>query len=89
MSKDVTKDTEGKGMKENLTTNDWSFYRIGTWGAVLIIAYFLLTEHSAHVIQFLPYLLLLACPFMHIFMHRGHNQHSGHENHSTSHKETR
>lgn len=86
MSKD---DTEEKDVKENLITNTWSFYRIGTWGAILIISYFLLTEHSAHVIQFLPYLFLLACPFMHIFMHRGHNHHSEHENHSRPKKETK
>ncbi|MFH1814387.1 MAG: DUF2933 domain-containing protein [Pseudomonadota bacterium] len=38
-------------------------------------AYFLLTEHLAHVIGALPYLLLLACPLMHLFMHRGHGGH--------------
>jgi hypothetical protein len=28
------------------------------------------------VFSILPYLLLLACPFMHLFMHRGHHKHS-------------
>lgn len=60
------------------------FYQIGTWGAILIIGYFLLTEHFAHVVQVLPYLLLLACPLMHLFMHRGHG---GHEHHNE--KETK
>ncbi len=41
-------------------------------GFLLVIAYFLWTEHRAHVIQFLPFLLLAACPLMHIFMHHGH-----------------
>lgn len=40
----------------------------------LAAAYFLLTEHRAHVIQALPWLLVLACPLMHVFMHRGHRQ---------------
>jgi hypothetical protein len=40
-------------------------------------AYFLLTEHRAHVIQALPWLLVLACPLMHVFMHGGHGH--GHE----------
>jgi hypothetical protein len=36
----------------------------------------LVTEHTAHVFGVLPYLLILACPLMHIFMHHGH--HGGH-----------
>lgn len=38
-----------------------------------IAGYFLWTEHRAHVIGFLPYTLLLLCPLIHVFMHRGHN----------------
>ncbi len=34
----------------------------------------LLTEHRAHVLGILPYLILLACPLMHLFMHHGHGQ---------------
>lgn len=47
-------------------------------GFLLVIGYFLWTEHRAHVIQFLPLLLLAACPLMHIFMHHGHGQGHGH-----------
>lgn len=49
----------------------------------VVAGYFLLTEHLAHVIGVLPYLLLLACPLMHMFMHHGHGRHGGHgaENH--------
>ena len=39
-------------------------------------AYFLFTEHRAHVVPYLPWLLILACPLMHIFMHGGHGGHS-------------
>ena len=47
------------------------------WGFILIIGYFLITEHRAHVIQYLPFLLLLACPLMHFFHgHGGHGSHS-------------
>jgi hypothetical protein len=49
-------------------------------GFILIAAYFLITEHRAHVVAFLPYLLLLACPLMHLFMHGGHGKH--HHGHS-------
>lgn len=44
---------------------------LGLIGALL---YFLLTEHRAHFIYALPYLILLLCPLMHIFMHRDHHR---------------
>lgn len=46
-------------------------------GFLAVAAYFLWTEHRAHVIEFLPYLLLLACPLMHLFHHHGHKHHHG------------
>lgn len=50
-----------------------SRYGIGLVVFGAIAAYFLLTEHRAHFFGALPYLLLLACPLMHVFMHRGHD----------------
>ena len=41
-------------------------------------AYFLFAEHRAHVIEFLPWLLILGCVGMHLFMHGGHNHGSSH-----------
>jgi hypothetical protein len=43
------------------------------------IALFLLfSEHRAHFLGVLPYLLLLSCPLMHLFVHHGHgHRHSG------------
>lgn len=38
-------------------------------------AYFLWTEHRAHVVQYLPWGILALCPLMHLFMHRGHGGH--------------
>ncbi|RWA55193.1 hypothetical protein AU476_07910 [Cupriavidus sp. UYMSc13B] len=46
--------------------------KLVTIGFLLVIGYFLWTEHRAHVIQFLPLLLLASCPLMHLFMHHGH-----------------
>jgi len=43
-------------------------------------AYFLWTEHEAHVIAILPYTFLLLCVGMHVFMHGGHGGHR-HGNH--------
>jgi hypothetical protein len=37
-----------------------------------LAAYFLLTEHTGHLLGALPFLLVLACPLMHLFMMRGH-----------------
>jgi hypothetical protein len=42
---------------------------------LLVAGYLLWTEHLAHALGFLPYLLILACPLMHIFMHGHHGGH--------------
>lgn len=43
---------------------------------VLIVAFYLLREHSGHVAGLWLYLLLLACPLMHLF--HGHGRQRGH-----------
>ena len=46
---------------------------------IAVAAYFLITEHRAPLsglLYYLPFLLLLACPLMHLFMHGGHGDHS-------------
>ena len=72
-----------------MTTNDHrrghSWFRSRT-GLVLIAflaiaAYLLLTEHTAHTFRALPFLLLLACPLLHLFMHGGHGSHGGSTRH--------
>ena len=53
--------------------------RRGKWvliGFLAVGAFFLLTEHRAHLFGALPYLLLLACPLMHLF--HGHGAHGAH-----------
>lgn len=54
-----------------------SRYTVGLLVFGAVATYFLLSEHRAHFIGGLPFLLLLACPFMHIFMHHGHDEHGG------------
>nr|WP_230333638.1 DUF2933 domain-containing protein [Thalassolituus oleivorans] len=44
-------------------------------GLIVAASYFLLVEHRDHLLAFLPYVILLACPFMHLFMHHGHGDH--------------
>ena len=59
----------------------------GNWvliGFLLIAGFFLVTEHRAHLLGVLPFLLLAACPLMHLFMHHdpGHDgDGSEHHNH--------
>lgn len=48
---------------------------------VAIAAFFLFTEHRAHVYSALPWLFLAACPLMHLFMHGGHGRHADHRAH--------
>lgn len=48
------------------------------YGFLIFAALLLFTEHRAHLLSFLPYLILLACPLMHLFMHHGHDGHNHH-----------
>ena len=49
-----------------------------------IATFFLITEHRAHVFGVLPFAFLLACLFMHIFMHGGHgHDHGAHPGNET------
>ncbi len=41
-------------------------------GFLAVGAFFLITEHTAHVLGALPFLLLALCPLMHLFMHHRH-----------------
>ncbi|HSR64234.1 MAG TPA: DUF2933 domain-containing protein [Xanthomonadaceae bacterium] len=54
--------------------------RIAWWLAfACVVAFYLVTAHRAHLAglrEWLPLLVLLACPLMHLFGHR-HGQHAG------------
>ena len=56
--------------------------------AVAVGGFYLVTEHTAHLFGALPYIVLLACPLMHVFMHNGHGSdrggHAGHRGHGAS-----
>ena len=47
-------------------------------GFLLVAAFFLTTEHRAHLFGLLPFLLILACPLLHLFGHGGHGGHGAH-----------
>lgn len=62
-------------------TDKKGFLQALTWpNATLIVflgvaGFYLLAEHKVHVLGYWPYLILLLCPLMHIFMHKGHGKH--------------
>ncbi len=45
----------------------------------LVVLFFLLREHWGHLAGWWPYLLLLACPLVHLLMHGDHGHGHGHE----------
>ncbi len=45
---------------------------------VVLAAVLLIAEHRLHVLGYLPWLILLACPLMHVFMHHGHGHKGKH-----------
>lgn len=49
-------------------------------GFAAIAAFFLLSEHRAHVLGALPFVLLALCPLLHIFGHGGHGGGGGSDN---------
>jgi hypothetical protein len=51
--------------------------RLVFFGFIAVVAYFLITEHRAHLFGILPFLLIAACPLLHFFHHRGHDQEGG------------
>jgi hypothetical protein len=65
--------------------SNWSAYsRMVFIGFIVIAAVLLAYEHRLHLsglLGLLPFLFLLACPLMHLFMHNGHG-HDGHDGQS-------
>jgi hypothetical protein len=47
--------------------------RLAFLGLLAIAAFFLFTEHRAHALGVLPFLLLALCPLLHLFGHGGHD----------------
>ena len=63
---------------------DGNYSRFARWvfyGFLAVAAFFLIAEHRAHLYGILPYLLLAACPLMHLFHRHGgsHGSHGGNQ----------
>ena len=73
-------------MNHDHPTDGTSFFRSRSGfvlsGFLIIGAFFLIAEHQAHLVpyaRYLPWLLFLACPIMHLFHGHGDHGHSGEE----------
>lgn len=68
---------------EDNERSSWLFSRTGlvTVGAVAILGFLVYEGHGAHLLGYAPYLLFLACPLMHLFMHGHHGGHGDHSQH--------
>lgn len=66
--------SKGQSQRSNLIRSRTAWVLLGF---LAIAGFFLVTEHKAHLFGVLPFVLLLLCPLLHLFMHRGHGGHGG------------
>jgi hypothetical protein len=59
-------------MKMRLQMNPWHGALLS---AGLVAVFFVLREHWGHALGLAPYLLLLACPLLHLFHGHGRHRH--------------
>ena len=71
----MTSDTNPRPQSGALGTSVW----FGLCAFLAIAVFFLWEEHRAHFLGAVPYVLLLLCPLIHLFMHRGHEHHGDHK----------
>lgn len=60
----------GRAPREPIHIRLW----LGFCLLLAVAVFFLWEEHSAHILGAVPYVLLLACPLIHLLMHRGHGE---------------
>jgi hypothetical protein len=53
----------------------WPWFLVAFAGLTVLLLW---QEHRAHLLGVIPYLILLACPLLHLFMHRGHGRKHSH-----------
>jgi hypothetical protein len=75
-----------------IMSNKMSFWRTKSGFSALVLigiaGYFLFVEHGEHVFPFLPFIFLLMCPLMHLFMHGNHGNHAHKNQHQQSNGES-
>lgn len=50
---------------------------LASLGLAGLAGFLLVVDHWIHLVGALPYLMLAACPLLHLFMHGGHGGHHG------------
>ena len=66
-----------RGMNEEFSDRSSRFLRWTIWTAGAVALAYLVAEHRPHLLGWIPYLIILACPLTHLFMHRRHGGHEG------------
>ena len=51
-------------------------------GLLLVAGVYLAIDHGQHIAPYIPFVFLLGCLFMHLFMHGGHTNSHGDDNDS-------
>jgi len=64
-----------QGTARHSGLRNWLCSRTGiaAFAAVAVLGFLVYTGHSTDLLGLAPYLLILSCPLMHIFMHGGHH----------------
>jgi len=65
-------------MNPEVTDTSNKMPRWAVWAAGAAALAYLIAEHRPHLLGWIPYLIILACPVMHFLMHRGHHRHGRH-----------
>lgn len=63
-------------MSQKPSYRDNKALRWAIWIAGAIALAYLIAEHRPHLLGWIPYLIILSCPLMHLFMHRRHGSQS-------------
>lgn len=65
----------------SLSSKDNFIVKAVVFFSLVIIAFYLVTEHRAHLLAYSSYIIFFIFVLMHVFMHAGHGGHGGHGRH--------
>ena len=65
-------------MKQEFADRSRRLIRWTIWTAGAAALAYLIVEHRPHLLGWMLYLVILACPLMHLLTHRRHGGHDGH-----------
>jgi hypothetical protein len=65
-------------MGNNSDNPSYSRTRYILIGLLAVVGLYLVIDHGRHLAPYFPFVFLLGCLFMHLFMHGGHRGHDTH-----------